>query len=96
MVGGVHALAELVERATQGHGVAGVTGSTVRNTVNRIVNDDVHLTRLGSYYMALVSYAAIYRRSPEGAWAPEDVTDEQAKYIGVSKQGPYKSDHYRY
>ncbi|HVS27203.1 MAG TPA: adenosylhomocysteinase [Burkholderiales bacterium] len=25
-----------------------------------------------------------------------ELTDEQAKYIGVSKYGPYKSDHYRY
>jgi adenosylhomocysteinase len=25
-----------------------------------------------------------------------ELTDEQAKYIGVSKHGPYKSDHYRY
>ena len=25
-----------------------------------------------------------------------ELTDAQAKYIGVSKQGPYKSDHYRY
>ena len=25
-----------------------------------------------------------------------ELSDEQAKYIGVSKQGPYKSDHYRY
>jgi adenosylhomocysteinase len=24
------------------------------------------------------------------------LTDEQAKYIGVSKDGPYKTDHYRY
>ena len=24
------------------------------------------------------------------------LTDEQAKYIGVDKNGPYKSDHYRY
>jgi adenosylhomocysteinase len=24
------------------------------------------------------------------------LTDEQAKYIGVSKEGPYKSEHYRY
>jgi adenosylhomocysteinase len=24
------------------------------------------------------------------------LTDEQAKYIGVAKQGPYKPDHYRY
>jgi len=25
-----------------------------------------------------------------------ELTDEQAKYISVAKQGPYKSDHYRY
>jgi len=25
-----------------------------------------------------------------------DLTDEQAKYIGVPRTGPYKSDHYRY
>jgi len=25
-----------------------------------------------------------------------ELTDQQAKYIGVSKEGPYKSDHYRY
>src|SRR5512147_1175694 len=25
-----------------------------------------------------------------------ELRDDQAKYIGVSKQGPYKSDHYRY
>ena len=24
------------------------------------------------------------------------LTDEQAKYVGVSKQGPYKPEHYRY
>jgi adenosylhomocysteinase len=25
-----------------------------------------------------------------------ELTDEQAKYIGVSKAGPSKADHYRY
>jgi adenosylhomocysteinase len=25
-----------------------------------------------------------------------ELTDAQARYIGVSKQGPYKTDHYRY
>jgi adenosylhomocysteinase len=25
-----------------------------------------------------------------------ELTDEQAAYIGVPKQGPYKTDHYRY
>jgi len=26
----------------------------------------------------------------------EELTDEQAKYIGVPKSGPFKSDEYRY
>ena len=25
-----------------------------------------------------------------------ELTDEQAKYLGVNKQGPYKPDYYRY
>jgi adenosylhomocysteinase len=25
-----------------------------------------------------------------------ELSDEQARYIGVPKDGPYKSDHYRY
>jgi adenosylhomocysteinase len=25
-----------------------------------------------------------------------ELTDAQARYIGVSKQGPYKANHYRY
>ena len=25
-----------------------------------------------------------------------DLTDKQARYLGVDKSGPYKSDHYRY
>jgi adenosylhomocysteinase len=25
-----------------------------------------------------------------------ELSDEQAKYIGVKKEGPYKADHYRY
>ena len=25
-----------------------------------------------------------------------ELTDDQARYIGVDKNGPYKPDHYRY
>jgi adenosylhomocysteinase len=25
-----------------------------------------------------------------------ELTDAQARYIGVHKEGPYKADHYRY
>ena len=71
------ALASLVEQATQGT-VAGITGSSVQNTVNSLFKDEVHLTPLGMYYMALVNFSSVYRRSPVGAWAPAEVNATQA------------------
>jgi len=72
------ALAELVARATEGAGLPGITAGTPRETVDALVADDVHLTRRGSYYVALVTYTAIYRRSPVGAWAPSDIDAQTA------------------
>jgi hypothetical protein len=74
------ALANLVEQATRS-GVAGISGGSVRETMDRLFSDDVHLTRTGAYYMALVSYASVYRRSPVGAWAPSEVTAQQAQAL---------------
>jgi len=34
--------------------------------------------------------------APEAERAAHQLTDQQAAYIGVAKQGPYKSDRYRY
>jgi hypothetical protein len=73
------ALAELIARATEGKGLPGITAGSPRETVDRFLSDDVHLTSLGKYYMALVSYAAIYGRSPVGAWAPDGVDGKQAE-----------------
>lgn len=72
------ALAALIERATQGAGMPALTRSTVRETVDSLIRDDVHLQPLGAYYMSLVTYASIYRRSPQGAWHPTTVSPEQA------------------
>lgn len=72
------ALAELVERATQGPGIDGVTATSVEGTVDRLFDDNVHLRPLGAYYVALVVYAAVFERSPQGAWAPEGVSPAQA------------------
>lgn len=74
------ALAELVERATQGQ-LEGISQASVRKTVDSLFADDVHLTRLGVYYMALVSFASIYQQSPLGAWAPPEVGALQAKTL---------------
>lgn len=74
------ALANLVDQATRG-GVAGVSGGSVRQTMDRLFTDNVHLTSSGTYYMALVTYASIYRRSPVGAWAPSGISAEQARSL---------------
>jgi hypothetical protein len=75
------ALAALVERAVQQPGVPGISGATARGTMDRLFIDQVHLSRLGAYYAALVTYIHVFGRSPQGAWAPVEVTAEQAKSL---------------
>lgn len=87
------ALAALVAQATQPPGLPGVSAGSVRETVDRIVADDVHLTRLGAYYMALVTYSAVFRRSPEGAWAPDGMDAAQARSL-QSVAWRHVSHHY--
>ncbi|MET0249975.1 MAG: hypothetical protein ABW164_09635 [Sphingobium sp.] len=63
------ALAALVEQAVSERGAAfGATGS--RNAMRLFFTDDVHLTDLGVYYVALISYAVLRGRFPETPWAP--------------------------
>jgi hypothetical protein len=68
------ALVALVERATAGPGIPDITANTVPATLNRIFQDGVHLTDSGAYFVALVSYAFIAKKSPVGAWAPDDMS----------------------
>jgi hypothetical protein len=60
------ALAELVEQATTGT-VAGITGASVSATMATLFSDDVHLTDVGKYFIACVTFASVYRRTPVGA-----------------------------
>jgi hypothetical protein len=64
------ALVTLVERASRGQ-VPGLSAAPSGRVLDKIFHDQVHLTPLGSYYLALGTYAATFRRPPEGAWAPE-------------------------
>lgn len=75
------ALTYLVERAVDTAGMEGVTSSSTRATLDRIFSDDVHLTPLGAYYVALVTYSSLYRRSAVGAWAPKGLTAVQARSL---------------
>jgi hypothetical protein len=72
------ALAELICAATTGTGLEHVTRGSVRQTVDGLIHDDVHATKAASYFVAAVTYAAIFRRSPEGAAPPASVAPELA------------------
>jgi hypothetical protein len=70
------ALVVLVEGVLAGP-VPGIDG-TPEARLSRIFSDDVHLTPLGSAYLALVLYSAVFGRSPEGAPPPAGVAHETA------------------
>jgi hypothetical protein len=65
------ALVDLVERILKDE-VKGITG-TQSQKLDAIFSDDVHMTPLGAYFMALVTYAAVFRDSPVGAAVPSGV-----------------------
>ncbi len=93
------ALVDLVERALADE-VAGIQGST-QQKLDAIFNDNVHLTPLGVYYAALVTYAAVFRSSPVGAAVPDGVpmapaADLQAiawDYVRAYYLNPEASQH---
>lgn len=72
------ALAALVERATSPEGVQGLSCGSTRETLSRLFTDDVHLTALGSYYLALVTYGCIAKGPVAGAWVPDGVAADAA------------------
>jgi hypothetical protein len=74
------ALADLLEQAVYGW-VPGISGGGAGATVDRLFTDSLHLTPVGEYYLSLVSYASVYRRSPVGAAVPYGVTAEQASSL---------------
>jgi hypothetical protein len=73
------ALAELIDLAVQGQ-VEGLAG-TPAEVVDQLMVDDVHETPLGAYFVSLVNVATLYRASPEGAWAPDGVSESQKRSL---------------
>ncbi len=73
------ALVDLVERVVAGQ-VAGFSGTTAQK-LNMLFIDNVHMTQLGMYYMALVTYAATYGKSPVGAAIPSGLNETAAAAI---------------
>jgi hypothetical protein len=46
-----------------------------------LFSDDVHLTPVGTYFISLVHYAALFGVSPEGAAAPQGVSPALARHM---------------
>jgi hypothetical protein len=77
------AIAELLERAVSEPGVPGITAENSLQTVRRVFSDDVHLTDLGVFYIALVTHGAIFRAEPTFAelQLPVGVTPELSRRL---------------
>lgn len=70
------AMVELVEKVLQDQ-VPGIAGTTTQK-MNLIFQDNVHLTRLGAFYMAAVVHAATFGKSSIGRAPPADAGATQA------------------
>lgn len=87
------ALVELVDRVVQGQ-MPSIAPAGAPNALDRVFTDNVHLTALGSYYMSLVTYAAMFERSPEGGFRPPQVSAAQAQEL-QALAWKVVSDYYR-
>ena len=74
------ALVELVDQVLKGR-LPEIAAAGAPDALNRIFTDNVHLTPLGSYFMSLVTYAAIFERSPVGGFRPAGVSEAQARVL---------------
>ncbi len=72
------AFANLVEVALSPNGLPSITLDTRPLTISSLIHDDVHPTKLGGYYAALISFSTIFKKSPVGAWHPADISALQA------------------
>ncbi len=59
------ALVHLIGHLAAGAALPGVSAATPRESIDQVMADEVHLTPLGSFYMALVSYLGMSGQSPQ-------------------------------
>ncbi|MBS0237571.1 MAG: hypothetical protein JSR89_04005 [Proteobacteria bacterium] len=74
------ALAELAAALWDGK-VPGVAANTPGARVRLLFSDTVHMSDIGRYYMALVHYAVLFGRNPEGAMIPTFVSPEMGRHM---------------
>jgi hypothetical protein len=74
------ALAELAA-ALWDSKVPGVAAKTPGERVRLLFSDNVHMSETGRYFIALVHYAVLFGRNPEGATIPTSLTPETGRYM---------------
>ena len=77
---GGSALAELAAALWDGK-VPGVIAKTPGARVRLLFSDNVHMSDIGRYYIALVHYAVLFGRNPEGAFVPKVMALETGRYL---------------
>ena len=77
---GGSALAEAVAALWAGK-VPGVAASDPGARVRLLFSDNVHMSEVGRYYIALVHYAILFGRNPEGAAIPPSLAPEAGRYM---------------
>ena len=74
------ALAELAAALWDGK-VPGVAAKAPGERVRLLFSDNVHMSDVGRYFIALVHYAVLFGRSPEGAAIPAAIVSETGRYM---------------
>lgn len=74
------ALAEMVAALWEGK-VPGIDAPDPGTRVRLLFSDNVHMSEAGVYFMALVHYAILFGRSPEGAEIPASLPPEMGRHM---------------
>jgi hypothetical protein len=77
---GGSALAELAAALWEGK-VPGVKGTNPGERVRLLFSDNVHMSDAGRYFIALLHYAILFGRNPEGAAIPAPLAPETGRYM---------------
>lgn len=79
-------LATMVEQAVSTEGLHGVSGASSKATMKRIFTDSVHLTEMGNYYVALLSFIALYGELPDDPWEGKMEPDTARTLQAVARE----------
>merc|ERR1739849_51459 len=81
----------------------GIKRIEIKPQVDQFVFPDGHATGHPSFVMSnsftnqTLAQISLWKEKYElGVYTLPVLSDKQAKYLGISKDGPYKPDHYRY